>query len=109
MKNRLVYSEFGDNGDNNDAIARPTPERPPQEQQLRVQATRKGRKGKTVTVVSGFQSRPDTLKALLKSLKRQCGAGGSVKENSLEIQGDVVERVVALLIEAGYPAKRSGG
>lgn len=106
MKNRLVYSEFGDN---DDAIARPTPERPPQEQQLRVQPTRKGRKGKTVTVVTGFQSRPETLKALLKSLKRQCGAGGSVKENSLEIQGDVVERVVALLVEAGYQAKRSGG
>ncbi|NMG57520.1 translation initiation factor [Geitlerinema sp. P-1104] len=107
MKDPVVYSEFGDNND--EAIARPTPELPPQEQPLRVHPTRKGRKGKTVTVITGFQSRPETLKALLKSLKRQCGAGGSVKDNTLEIQGDVVERVVALLQDAGYPAKRGGG
>ncbi|PPT05166.1 Translation initiation factor SUI1-related protein [Geitlerinema sp. FC II] len=106
-RDRLVYSEFG-----NDATAR-EPERvqelPPQQQDLRVQATRKGRKGKTVTIVTGFQAKPETLKALSKALKSQCGAGGAVKDNAIEIQGEFVDRVVAFLKEKGYPAKRSGG
>ncbi|MGC9502872.1 translation initiation factor [Baaleninema sp.] len=106
-RDRLVYSEFG-----NDATARvpdEVRELPPQQQNLRVQATRKGRKGKTVTVVTGFQAKPETLKALSKDLKSKCGAGGAVKDDTIEIQGELVDRVVAFLKEKGYPAKRSGG
>lgn len=107
-KNRVVYSEFG-NADNAAALERATPDRPPAQQNLRVQASRKGRKGKTVTVISGFQAKPETLAALLKQLKTQCGAGGTVKENEIEIQGDHAQKLVQILIQLGYKAKVSGG
>lgn len=105
---RVVYSEFG-NTDNSSAFERPMQELPPNQQQIRVQASRKGRKGKTVTVVTGFQAKPETLAALLKQLKAQCGAGGTVKENEIEIQGDHAQKIVQLLTQLGYKAKVSGG
>jgi translation initiation factor 1 len=76
---------------------------------LRVQASRKGRKGKTVTVISGFQAKPETLTKLLKQLKNQCGTGGTVKDDTLEIQGDHAQKLVELLTQLGYKAKISGG
>lgn len=106
-QNRAVYSEFG--YENQTAQQRPIPELPPAQQNLRVQASRKGRKGKTVTMISGFQARPETLTALLKSLKTQCGAGGTVKENGIEIQGDHAQKMVQILTQLGYKAKISGG
>lgn len=106
-QNRIAYSEFG--YENQAAQQRPTPELPPAQQNLRVQASRKGRKGKTVTVISGFQARPETLAALLKQLKTQCGAGGTVKEKEIEIQGDHHQKLVQILTQLGYKAKISGG
>jgi translation initiation factor 1 len=105
-RDRMVYSEFGENAA---AIERPTPDLPPQQQNLRVQASRKGRGGKTVTVISGFQSNAETLAQLLKQLKAQCGAGGTVKENEIEIQGDHAQKLTQILIQLGYKAKVSGG
>lgn len=107
-ENRLVYSEFGTKS-NSAAFERAVQELPPNQQDLRVQASRKGRKGKTVTVISGFQSTPETLTQLLKQLKTQCGSGGTVKENTLEIQGDHAQKLVPLLTQLGYKAKISGG
>lgn len=78
---RIVYREFGN--DNSAALERPTPELPPKQQDLRVQATRSGRKGKTVTVITGFQTKPEVLADLVKQLKSQCGSGGTVKDLSL--------------------------
>jgi translation initiation factor 1 len=106
--NRLVYSEFG-NPSNSDALERGTPDLPPNQQTLRVQASRKGRKGKTVTVVMGLQASDETLAALLKQLKSQCGAGGTVKEGEIEIQGDHAQKLVQVLTALGYKAKVSGG
>lgn len=106
--NRVVYSEFG-NYENSDALERPIPELPPAQQNLRVQASRKGRGGKTVTVITGFQEKPETLATLLKQLKTQCGAGGTVKENEIEIQGDHKQKLVEILTKLGYKAKISGG
>ena len=106
--NRVVYSEFG-YADNSAALERPALELPPSQQNLRVQASRKGRGGKTVTVISGFQSQPETLATLLKQLKTQCGAGGTVKENEIEIQGDHKQKLVEILVKLGYKAKISGG
>ena len=54
---------------------------------IRVQREVKGRKGKTVTTVSGFQINSDELKNLAAQLKRQCGTGGSVKDGVIIIQG----------------------
>lgn len=106
--NRVVYSEFG-NSENSAATQRPVSELPPNQQQVRVQASRKGRKGKTVTVISGFQLKPESLDTLLKQLKTQCGTGGTAKENSLEIQGDHTQKLVQILTQLGYKAKVSGG
>lgn len=107
-KKRIVYQEFGA-ATQSKALERATPDLPPEKQDLRVQLSRKGRKGKSVTVVTGFQSSPDTLKALLKKIKSQCGTGGAVKENELEIQGDFRDKVLELLHKEGYKAKISGG
>lgn len=104
---RVVYSEFGHG--NSEALKRGVPDLPPNQQALKVQASRKGRGGKTVTVISGFQSKPETLTTLAKQLKAQCGTGGTVKENEIEIQGDHKQKIVEFLIQQGYKAKASGG
>ncbi len=106
--NRVVYREF-DAGSNPAAVERAVQELPPNQQNLRVQASRKGRKGKTVTVISGFQAKPETLTDLLKKLKTQCGSGGTVKEDTLEIQGDHAQKLLQVLTQLGYKAKISGG
>jgi len=107
---RTVYREFGPNASQNAAFDRPaTPHLPPQQQDLRLQASRKGRGGKTVTIITGFQTSPDTLKDLLKTLKSQCGSGGTVKDQTLEIQGDHREKLLEALLKLGYKAKISGG
>ncbi|MEB3229459.1 MAG: translation initiation factor [Leptolyngbyaceae bacterium] len=103
---RTVYSEFGSAAA---AIERGMPDLPPNQQDIRIQTTRKGKGGKTVTVLTGFQSSPDTLKALLKKLKAQCGSGGTVKDQELEIQGDHAEALLQRLEALGYRAKISGG
>ncbi|MBW4576588.1 MAG: translation initiation factor [Aphanothece sp. CMT-3BRIN-NPC111] len=105
---RVVYREFG-NTDNSAAVERSIAELPPAQQNVRVQASRKGRKGKTVTVISGFQLKPETLEVLLKQLKTQCGAGGTIKDNNIEIQGDLTQKIVQILTQLGYKAKISGG
>ncbi|MBZ8179495.1 MAG: translation initiation factor [Oscillatoria sp. PMC 1051.18] len=107
-KNRAVYQEFG-TPDNSAAFERAVPELPPNQQDLRVQATKSGRKGKVVTVVTGFQSKPETLAKLVKQLKTQCGSGGTVKENTIEIQGEHKQKILDILTKLGYKVKISGG
>ena len=104
---KVVYREFG--GDNSAATERAVPDLPPSQQNLRVQSSRAGRKGKTVTIITGFQAKPETLTALLKQLKSQCGAGGTVKENEIEIQGDHKQKLLQVLTQIGYKVKISGG
>ncbi|MGD1921573.1 MAG: translation initiation factor, partial [Pleurocapsa sp.] len=85
------------------------PDLPPNQQDQRIQATRSGRKGKTVTNISGLQHNPESLGKLLKKLKSQCGSGGTVKDNSLEIQGEHKLKLLELVTKLGYKAKISGG
>ncbi|GAB4151250.1 MAG: hypothetical protein Fur0046_30580 [Cyanobacteria bacterium J069] len=106
---KIAWQEFGAGAQDGPAFERPTQALPPNQQQVRVQASRKGRGGKTVTVISGFQTQPETLAALLKTLKAQCGAGGTVKDMEIEIQGDHREKIVQVLAQQGYEAKVSGG
>jgi translation initiation factor 1 len=106
-KNRLAYQEFGNN--NPEALERAVPDLPPQQQNIRVQATRAGKKGKTVTVITGFQHKPENLTKLLKELKNKCGTGGTVKDDVLEIQGDHRQKLVEILTSLGYKVKISGG
>ena len=79
---------------------------PKEDQELRVRIERKGRKGKTVTLISGFVGQTADLEELGKELKAKCGIGGSVKEGEVILQGEMVERVVALLREMGYTRTR---
>lgn len=104
---RVAYSEFGSS--QSAAFERGVADLPPNQQKLLVQTSRKGRKGKTVTVISGFQHAPEPLNTLAKQLKAQCGTGGTVKDNTIEIQGDHREKLLELLKQKGYQAKRSGG
>lgn len=105
QNDNTVYREFG----NPEALERPTPELPPQDHNLRIQTTRKGRGGKTVTLIGPFQLSEESLKKLLKTLKNTCGTGGSAKDDRLEIQGDHREKLLEKLTQLGYPAKLSGG
>lgn len=76
---------------------------------IRVQREVKGRKGKTVTTVSGFQINEAELKILAGELKRCCGTGGSVKGGVIIIQGDHRDTLIAELKNRGFKAKIAGG
>ena len=76
---------------------------------VRVSRETKGRKGKGVTVVSGLPLDAKGLQKLAKQLKRKCGAGGTVRDNVIEIQGEHRDLLVQELNILGYQAKRAGG
>ncbi len=73
---------------------------------IRVRLETKGRKGKGVTVITGVPLAPAELAALGKQLKQQCGAGGTVKEGMIEVQGDHCESVAEALKKLGWCVKR---
>ena len=80
----------------------------PQRQDLRVSIDRKGRKGKTVTLVTGFVGTREDLENLAKMLKSRCGTGGSAKDGEIIIQGDFCEPIIGILTKDNYGVKRSG-
>ena len=75
----------------------------------RVMRDRKGRGGKTVTVITGLPASEETLTTLAQQLKKLCGSGGTVKDGVIEIQGDHCDKVMAKLMALGYKVKRAGG
>lgn len=79
----------------------------PKDQPARVR--REKRRGKHVTVIAGLDSNATDLPALLKQLRTKFGAGGTVSDGEVELQGDHRERVIELLKGMGYPAKAAGG
>lgn len=76
---------------------------------IRIRRETKGRKGKGVTTLSGFDLEADQLKALAKKLKKTCSTGGTVKDGIIEIQGDHRETLKQQLDKMGYPVKLAGG
>ena len=82
---------------------------PNQKQDLRVLRDKKQRAGKTVTLISGFIGKTEDIEKLGKYLKAKCGVGGTVKDGQILIQGDFCDRVLKLLQDEGYKAKRTGG
>ncbi|MFO0881203.1 MAG: hypothetical protein U0840_28090 [Gemmataceae bacterium] len=69
----------------------------------------KGRRGKGVTIVSDLPVEGEELLSLAARLKERCGTGGTVKDNHIEIQGDLRDRVTTELEKLGYKVKRVGG
>lgn len=116
MRNsRLVYSSEG--GPVKDADPRRTASKGaaprsigfPDDGVIRIARDRSGRGGKVVTVIRGLPERGALLDARASELRRLCGAGGTVKDGVVEIQGDHRERVAERLRALGYRVKLSGG
>jgi translation initiation factor 1 len=103
--NKIAYREFGDEEPESES----TEELAPNQHNLKIQVSRKGKGGKTVTIVSGFQVSEATLMSLTKQLKNQCGTGGTMRDNEIEIQGDHKQKLLEILTKLGYKAKLSGG
>ena len=76
---------------------------------VRVGRETKGRGGKAVTLVRGLPLDAAALAALGKRLRSACGAGGTQKDGVIEVQGEHVDRLVALLQGEGWRVKRAGG
>ena len=103
---QLVYStETGRiNSDRDDRIPAPKADGI-----VRIRRETKGRKGKTVTIIVGITAGENELNQLAKELKQKCASGGSVKENTILIQGDHQEILFNLLTQKGYRVKMVGG
>lgn len=114
MSDKIVYSTR-DGDRRQEPVSRPAAGRslPPQQQAIKIMRDKKGRKGKMVTVASGFVLSEADLNALAKTLKTLCGAGGTVKieDNTqmIEVQGDHRDRIAEKLNSLGYKAKLAGG
>jgi translation initiation factor 1 len=76
---------------------------------VRLRREMKGRNGKTVTTISGVSLDFAELVELAAELKRQCGAGGALKDGIIVIQGDHREKLLAVLQQKGFKVKLAGG
>ena len=84
----------------------PPPLLDPAKQTARIRVEKRKR-GKVVTVIQGLPRVGNDLPSLLAQLKSKCGAGGAIKEDVLEIQGQHVDRVAECLAEIGYRTKKT--
>jgi len=79
------------------------------QQRVRVQRTKAGKGGKTVTLISGLEVPEREALALLKQLKASAGTGGAFKDGVIELQGDQVAAALVALERAGFRPKQAGG
>ncbi len=109
-KSRLVYStdKVLPNKEKPAGKA-PQTKGPLSQQKVHVRLDRKGRGGKSVTLIEGIQMPGKDREALLKQLKARLGTGGALKNDVIEIQGDQCDVIIAMLQGMGYKPKRAGG
>jgi len=81
----------------------------PNQQDLRVMLDKKSRGGKVVTLITGFKGNSNELTDLSKFIKTKCGVGGTAKDGEIIIQGDFRDKILELLHNKGYKAKKAGG
>lgn len=77
----------------------------PQKETLRVLIDKKGRKGKTATIIEGFTVEFDIIEEVARKLKQQLGVGGSCRENEILIQGEHKQQVTNILKSMNYRVK----
>lgn len=70
---------------------------------------KKGRNGKPVTLIEGFEGSDEELKKISKKIKTTLGIGGSEKDGTIIIQGDNRDKIMEILKNMGYKTKRVGG
>ncbi|MDR0332628.1 MAG: translation initiation factor [Dysgonamonadaceae bacterium] len=80
--------------------------RPKEKQLLRISLDKRNRKGKAVTLITGFIGKDNDLQELGKLLKTKCGVGGSAKEGEIIVQGDHKQKVLEILQKEGYAKSR---
>jgi translation initiation factor 1 len=111
QKNKVVFStKGGDQRKKSQPTSALRTSLPPAQQTIKLMRDKKGRRGKMVTVATGFVLTQADLKALAKTLKTTCGSGGTTKEGGIiEVQGDHREKVGEKLSALGYKVKFAGG
>jgi translation initiation factor 1 len=92
-----------------DCVCRANPRADRGDGVVRIRREAKGRRGKTVTTISGVPLPADELRELAGELKRLCGSGGSAKQGAIEIQGDHRDKLALDLRGRGYTVKLAGG
>ena len=78
-------------------------------QQLEAHFSKKGRAGKVVTIIKGFEGDKEALKSLAKTLKQTVNTGGTFKDGEIFIQGNYRDKIIDKLEEMGHKVKRIGG
>ncbi len=102
----IVYSTNPDyhyNEDGDDVVET----QPKDKQMLRISLDKRNRKGKAVTLITGFVGSEDDLQSLGKMLKTKCGVGGSAKDGEIIVQGDNRQKVLEILQKEGYAKSRT--
>ena len=110
MKKNLfeMGADFGDDwsSDNKNKPGKKisTESKTPERHQLHF--AKEKRRGKVVTIVKPFHLEKETLQSLLKTIKKKLGTGGTLKDNTLEFQGDLQTPLKEILETLGYRFKR---
>ncbi len=101
---RLVYADDGSHNkaSSNEQVV-------PGQIKLKIYLEKKGRGGKTVTLISNFPDNQAYFKDLLKKLKNHCSCGGSLKNQTIELQGDHKQKAKAYLEKLGFQVQFAGG